>query len=128
MAWTWRGRGAEVKERSPMRATAQDRVRLEEAVLSLTEQLKALGAVRVILFGSLARGEISLFSDIDMLVLFDLERPSHELTRWVYQQIRTGEAIDILAYGQHAFQKIRDRPFFHRVLQEGKVLYERPGT
>jgi predicted nucleotidyltransferase len=32
----------------------------------LVEQLKALGAVQVILFGSLARGQISLFSDIDL--------------------------------------------------------------
>jgi len=110
-----------------MRATAQDRARLEAAAMSLTEQLKALGAVQVILFGSLARGQFSLFSDIDLLVLFDQERPSHELTRWVYQQIRTGEAVDILAYGQQAFQKMRRRPFFRRVLQEGRVLYERPG-
>jgi predicted nucleotidyltransferase len=111
-----------------MKASFQDRARLEAEIQRLVEQLKAMGATKVILFGSLARGQISLFSDIDLLVLFDEERPSHELTRWVYQNIHAREAVDILAYGQKALEKVRKRPFFKRVLNEGKVLYERPGA
>ena len=94
----------------------------------LVDQLKQLGATQVILFGSLARGEISLFSDIDLLALFDQERPARELTRWVYQNIQSREAVDVLAFGRRAFQEVRDRPFFQRVLREGRVLYEGPGT
>jgi hypothetical protein len=45
------------------------------------------------------------------------------LTRWVYQNIETGEAIDILVYNRQAFQQIRDRPFFRKILSEGKVLH-----
>ena len=106
-----------------MKATPQDRARLEAEAQRLVEQLKALGAVQVILFGSLARGEISLFSDIDLLAVFDQERPSHELTRWVYQNIQTSEAVDLLAYGRRAFERARGRPFFQRILREGEVLY-----
>lgn len=111
-----------------MRPTPTDRARLDAEIRSLTEQLKALGAVRVILFGSLARGQLSLFSDIDLLALFDREEPSHELTRRVYQHIQAGEAVDILAYDVRAFERVRERPFFRRILREGKVLYERPAV
>lgn len=106
-----------------MKVTVQDRARLEAETQHLVEQLKAMGAVRVILFGSLARGQISLFSDIDLLVLFDQERSARDLTRWVYQNIEAREAVDILAYNRKAFQRVRERPFFRRILLEGKVLY-----
>lgn len=111
-----------------MRATAQDWNRLEEETKRLVEQLKDLGAVKVILFGSLARGQVSLFSDIDLLALFDQERPTRELTRWVYQNVQAREGVDILAYSQRTFQQVRERPFLRQVLKEGKVLYERPAT
>jgi predicted nucleotidyltransferase len=108
-----------------MKATAADKQRLHTEIQSLVTQLKALGAVKIILFGSLARGELSLFSDIDLLALFAEQRPAHELTRRVYQQIQTHEAVDILAYSVESFQHLRDRPFFRKILQEGKVLYEK---
>jgi uncharacterized protein len=53
-----------------MRATVQDKARLEQELSRLVAQLKAMDAKKIILFGSLARGELSLFSDIDLLVLF----------------------------------------------------------
>ncbi len=106
-----------------MRTTTQDHARLKAETQHLVEQLKALGAVQVILFGSLARGQISLFSDIDLLVLFDREQSAHELTRWVYQNIDASEAVDILAYNRQTFQQICDRPFFRKILSEGKVLH-----
>ncbi len=108
-----------------MRATSEDRARLEAEIESLIKQLKELGAVKVILFGSLARGQISLFSDIDLLVLFDQKRSPRELTRWVYQNIQCREAVDILAFGVETFQQLSDRPFLQHIIQEGRVLYER---
>ena len=107
-----------------MKATAQDRARLEQEVACLVEQLKAMGAKKIVLFGSLARGELSLFSDIDLLVLFDDDRPSRELTRAVYQQIKAREAVDILAYNRQAMAALQERPFFRHILSYGKVLYE----
>jgi predicted nucleotidyltransferase len=87
-----------------MKVTAQDHARLQAETERLVEQLKATGAVQVILFGSLARGQISLSSDIDLLVLFDRQQSARELTRWVYQNIEAGEAIDILAYDRQVFE------------------------
>ena len=109
-----------------MRATIKDRQRLEAEVQRIVEQMKSLGATRVILFGSLARGQVSLFSDIDMLVLFDSDESPRELTRWVYRNLDAREAVDILAYGQKHFESARERPFLRHILSEGKVLHERP--
>lgn len=72
------------------------------------------------------RGRISPFSDIDLLAIFEQARPARELTRWVYENIRSREAVDILAYSQEEFERRRNRPFLRRILEEGKVLYGRP--
>lgn len=111
-----------------MKAAEQDRARLRTEVLRLVDQLKALGAIQVILFGSLARGEVSLFSDIDLLVLFDDSRSARHLTQWVYRQIHSSEGIDILAYNREVFERLSSRPFFRKILIEGEVLYERTAT
>ena len=108
-----------------MRATEKDRLRLETEISQLVEQMKDLGASKVILFGSLARGQISLFSDIDLLVIFEDERSPRELTRWVYQNVNTGEAVDIIAHTPKSLEVMGDRPFLRHILKEGKTLYER---
>jgi len=109
-----------------MRASEIDRQRLEKEVQNLVNQMVDLGAIKVILFGSLARGEISLFSDIDLLVLFEDQRSSRELGLWLYKQITTKESVDILAYNEKSFNRIKKRSFIKHILTEGQVLYERP--
>lgn len=108
-----------------MRATAQDRERLESEIQRLVHQLKSLGAVKIILFGSLARGQVSLFTDIDLLVLFDNGRSARELTKWVYQNLEAREAVDVLAHSRRSLDEMREKSFFRHVLKEGIVLYER---
>lgn len=111
-----------------MKAGLAERARLEREIVSLVEQLVAMGARKVFLFGSLARGELSLFSDIDLLVLFDEERPAGELTREVYRRLDSSEGVDVLAYSVKSWERIKDRPFFRHILSYAKVLYERPQT
>jgi hypothetical protein len=59
------------------------------------------------------------------LVLFESERSPRELTRWVYQNMQTGEAVDLIAHSLESYERVRKRPFFRHILSEGKVLYER---
>ena len=108
-----------------MRATQEDFERLVNESQRLAGQLVSMGAIKVILFGSLARGKVSLFSDIDLLAIFDGERTSKDLTSWVYQKLETGEAVDVLAYNIQSFEKMKERAFIRHILSEGKVLYER---
>ena len=111
-----------------MKAGPAHRARLHREIETIVEQLKAMGGRKILLFGSLARGEISLFSDIDLLVLFDEDRPAAELTRSVYQLPQRSEAVDVLAYSLRSWERIKDRPFFRHILSYAKVLYEEPET
>ena len=49
---------------------------ISEKVISLTPQLRQLGVSRLALFGSYARGEATLDSDVDLLVEFEPGRKS----------------------------------------------------
>ena len=49
---------------------------ISDKVISLTPQLRQLGVSRLALFGSYARGEATLDSDVDLLVEFEPGRKS----------------------------------------------------
>jgi len=93
---------------------------LEEIV----SQLRAMGARRIILFGSQARGRARRGSDIDLLVIFHDQRTFKERMRDIYAQLEMDADVDILAYNPEEFGRVRHRSFFRRVLAEGRVLYE----
>ena len=82
---------------------------------------------KAILFGSFAREENSLHSDVDLIlikktnqrffdrydkILVDLNKamPDHEL--------------DVLIYTPDELEQIAERPFIAQALKDGKVLYE----
>lgn len=108
-----------------MRASPDRRAQLRAEARRLTEQLVQLGAVKVILFGSVVHGRVSLFSDVDLLALFEDERSPRDLSRWAYQHIDAGESVDLFAYGVRAFERARQRPFWRYALQHSEVLYDR---
>lgn len=90
----------------------------------VVDQLRAMGARRIILFGSRARGRARQGSDIDLLVIMDDGRTFKERMREIYARLETDADVDILAYSPEEFERVRNRSFFRRVLAEGKVLYE----
>lgn len=90
----------------------------------VVDQLRAMGARRIVLFGSRARGRARQGSDIDLLVIMDDGRTFKERMREIYARLETDADVDILAYSPEEFERVRNRSFFRRVLAEGKVLYE----
>ena len=84
---------------------------------------------RVILFGSMARGDADEYSDIDLIVV---KRTS---VRFIPRMLEAGSfvprgiSVDILVYTPEEFQAMIDEgnPFIERALEEGKVLYENTG-
>ena len=88
---------------------------------------KQHGILRAILFGSVARGEASRHSDIDLIVvqrtdkrflarydglLYDLNRALPEA------------AVDVLIYTPEELERMKKRAFIAKALREGKVIYE----
>ena len=102
---------------------------LPEVVRRIVERFDPL---RVILFGSLARGEMNYDSDIDLLVVFP--EVKKEDKRALMVQIRsalldTPVPMDILVTDPDEISRRGDLvgTILRPALREGKVLYERAG-
>lgn len=83
--------------------------------------------LRAIVFGSLARGEGSRHSDLDIIIVQDTEK--HFLDRYdgILREIvhaLSGRDVDLLIYTPQELARMSDRPFIARALREGKTIYE----
>ncbi|MFQ6028492.1 MAG: nucleotidyltransferase domain-containing protein [Dehalococcoidia bacterium] len=89
--------------------------------------LKAYQPEKIILFGSMARGDFDEYSDIDLIVI------KHTDTRFVRRLVEVAAflpkdlAVDVLVYTPGEIQAMMEegRPFIEQALSEGKVLYEK---
>ncbi len=120
-----------VEETSPPNARQQARQAreahrhaLQTEAQRLADAAAGLGARKVILFGSLARGEAGQFSDLDLLIVWDLAQPFVQRCAHVYRLLRPRVAADILVYTPEEMETMRHRPLVRQALDEGKVLYE----
>ena len=106
---------------------------LQKEIDTIVKAIADTGLVtKIILFGSLARGEETSGSDIDLCALTHIadRRPldiTVELRRKLYD-IQT-MPLDILTYNQDQFAEHAGRAtsFEHHIEQEGVVIYESTG-
>jgi predicted nucleotidyltransferase len=88
----------------------------------------AANAVRVILFGSYARGEAEENSDVDLMIIAESQQPRFKRSRELYKLLRPHPfGMDILVYTPREIEKGKRSPhsFVSTVLKEGKTLYVR---
>jgi len=116
------GRPFEILE--VMKLSAKRKKEIKREVEKVVTQLKKLGAKKIILFGSLAKGNLRVGSDIDLVALFEDQDTFKSRMRRIYAQIDCTEDVDILTYNFQEFERIKKRAFFRHVLKEGKVIYE----
>jgi predicted nucleotidyltransferase len=99
----------------------------EKEIQNITQQIiEKYKPEKIILFGSAARGEPNLDSDVDFLII-KKETPLYgadrirELSRIIERNI----PVDLLIYRPEEFQKRLQMgdPFLKSILEEGKVLY-----
>jgi predicted nucleotidyltransferase len=87
------------------------------------------GAERILLFGSLAPGEVHEWSDIDLVIVKDTSRRFLDRSKDVMELLRPplGVGIDILVYTPEEFdQMAKERLFFRQeIVEKARVLYER---
>ena len=92
----------------------------------VVNSLMDYGPQKIILFGSVARGDADEYSDIDLIIVKETE------TRFIQRQVDatnlvpSGISVDIFVYTPEEFQNMidEDSPFIERALAEGIVLYE----
>ena len=103
---------------------------IDQSVLKrMVERLVAgVNPDRVVLFGSRARGDHRLDSDVDLLIIKHSDEPRHQRVRKAYQALRgIGVAKDVLWYTPSEIEEwsaVRNH-ITTRALREGKILYEK---
>lgn len=100
--------------------------RLMHALERAVSQLKAMGALKIILFGSLARNDVDIHSDLDLLVIMPSDRTGKEWSRLVYEDVQLDVAHDLIVYNREEFEDMLQKSsFLANVLEHGRVLYEK---
>ena len=91
----------------------------------IKNELEMLGAQKVIQFGSSARGEAGLDSDLDLIVVMAGEENFPDRIAALYKILKPRVAVDLLVYTPAEFEEMKENNFFlSNVLREGKILYE----
>ena len=98
---------------------------LQDSIVEITAKLSHLGVDRLSLFGSYALGKADLFTDLDILVVMDTDKPFPERSTSLYSLLSLPVDVDILCYTPYEFSKLKDKPFLRRVLSQEVVLYEK---
>ena len=99
-----------------------------DIIKAILPVLEKGGAKKAILFGSYARGDADEYSDIDLIIIAESNRPFIErfkdyLDLWKVSPIK---AMDVLVYTSQEFEEMKGRGnfFIQQVVEEGKVIYE----
>jgi uncharacterized protein len=81
---------------------------------------------KVILFGSIASGNIHEWSDIDLVIIKKTDKPFLARTKDVFHLLKPRSGLDVLVYTPEEFNDLsRTRRFFQEeVISKGKVVYE----
>ena len=111
------------------RRRQRHRERLAEAVKRIVDILAELPQVQqIILFGSYSRGQVDLFTDLDLLVVMDTQEDLLTRTVRLYRLLggKIGIDLDLLVYTPQELKEARSG-FLQAILQEGKVIYARSG-
>ena len=103
------------------------------SVEQITEQIitafAPLDPERVLLFGSLPRGQWDEESDVDVVVVYSTAKRFLDRLEELYLLWPLPLAADILAYTPEEFREMLEwSAFLQDIVAEGKTIYERPGT
>lgn len=103
---------------------------------NIVESLKNLDVKEIILFGSMQNGHCDDESDIDLLVILDLDKipQSYEEKMKMKLEIRKAIrsinrkiAIDLLVYTKKEYEMLKQHGnnFFQDIIKNGRKLYEK---
>jgi predicted nucleotidyltransferase len=99
---------------------------MQEKLNKLLQALQGYHPQRIILFGSVARGDADADSDLDVLVIKDTTDPFVHRLEAMAKLCPLGVHADILVYTPHELRRMVDdgNPFILQALQEGRTVYE----
>ncbi|MGQ9631775.1 MAG: nucleotidyltransferase domain-containing protein [bacterium] len=99
---------------------------LDHALDEIIRQLKEMGALKIIAFGSYASGKIGRWSDLDLLVVMPPTKSGKEWFKEIYDKVEREVSADILPFTEEELnQKMATSGFVRHALKTGRVVYER---
>ena len=99
---------------------------LDLAVRRLVETLAGVkGVTRVSLFGSYARGRRDLFTDLDVLVVWDTDLALVERLKVLYRLLHLPVDLDLVCYTPAEFEAMHGQPFFRQITTDERVVLEK---
>lgn len=94
---------------------------------SIIDQLRPMNPLKVVLFGSYARGDFHEDSDVDLFIVCDTEQRVFDRVERALELVNTRMAIEPLVYTPAEVEQMRARrsSFLAEIESTGRVLYER---
>lgn len=99
--------------------------KIKKEIDRIKKILSGMNIEKAILFGSSARDEIGICSDIDLVIIMRTNLKFLSRLDKFYRKLNPNVAMDIFVYTPEEFEEIKETFFGKLVLKEGKILYER---
>jgi uncharacterized protein len=93
----------------------------------LTPVFQRHGILKAIVFGSVARGEPSPYSDVDLILVQRTEKRFLDRYEGLDSDLYKAfpyAAIELFIYTPEEIERMQERRFIARALREGKLIYE----
>jgi predicted nucleotidyltransferase len=99
----------------------------EEVRQRVCEYAAGAGVARAIVFGSFARGDADVASDVDVILIEPSARPFLERGLAHLPLFRIGVGVDLLVYTPQEYERLKAEgdPLIERVEREGITVYAR---
>lgn len=100
---------------------------LKEISALLEPIFEKYGILRAVVFGSLARGESTRRSDLDLMLVQETDKRFLDRYDGIFNDITDvvrGRDVDLLIYTPEELAGMSNRAFIKRILKEGIPIYE----
>ncbi len=130
--WTWSKCGLLMNEKrkKPLKVSTELNNRKKLLNRELKRYIRLLtkhgSPEKLILFGTLARGELHEWSDIDLVVVEETDLPFYQRLRKIRELIQPQVGLDIVVYTPEEFDQLQANSTFFReeIMAKGKIIYE----
>lgn len=102
------------------------KARLNSSLDSIINELRNIGALKIILFGSLVKGEVDIYSDLDLLIIMPSSRSGKQWMKQIYGTLSREVASDLIVYNEKEFEeKLPISRFLQSIVNSGRVVFEK---